>query len=171
VTPYKGEYLRYRALLNGALDQVSQADFDHAPSGSSNSISVILKHLAGNLKSRFTNFLTEDGEKPWRNLEDEFSTRDLTSQEIRSQFNDALELVLNTLDSLNEEDRKTVVTIRDQELSVDEALARSLAHFSFHVGEIVYLCKIMANNNWTSLSIPVGKSVEYNQNPDKERLV
>ena len=169
MTPYYGEFLRYHALLTGALEQISDADYAHVPAPGSNSISVILKHLAGNFRSRFTNLMTEDGEKPWRNRDQEFVADGVAGSEIRSEFEDAFAFVLETVQGLTDQHRSHEITIRGQGLTVEEALARAVAHFAFHTGEVVYICKMLKGDSWTSLTIPVGASQAYNQNPTKER--
>jgi hypothetical protein len=119
--------------------------------------------------SRFTEFLTSDGEKPWRQREEEFRARTVTRSELLSKWNEGWDVLLATLTTLSDEVLHDTVTIRGQHLLVHEALHRSLAHLSYHVGQIVYVAKSMRGKDWKYLSIPPGKSDAYNQAPKFER--
>ena len=167
--PYRGEFARYHKILHGTLRQLDRDAIFEAPAGGGNSIAVILKHLGGNLKSRFTNFLTEDGEKPWRNRDGEFLVTDESFDDLLSAFEDGYGVLMDATESLGDGDRTRTVVIRGNELNVAEALARSLAHFSYHVGEVVAQARGRLGERWKSLSIPPGQSAKYNANPDKER--
>ncbi len=169
MVPFLEEFLRYRKLLEGAVRQVSEPDFFRKIGKSDNSIAVIVQHLSGNFRSRFTEFLTSDGEKPWRNREDEFSPPQQTRARIMQQWQEAWQIWEETMAALSSEDRYKQVTIRGVAFTVEEALARSLAHFSYHVGQITYLAKHFAGERWEYLSIPPGRSKAYNRNPDRER--
>ena len=165
----QAEYLRYKALAEAAIEQSSEAELsDPGPRGG-NSIAVICWHLSGNLKSRFTDFLTADGEKPWREREEEFRARTVTRGELVSKWNEGWDVLLGTLASLSDDDLPATVTIRGQPLLVHEALHRSLAHLSYHVGQIVFLAKSLRGEEWKYLSIPPGQSDAYNANPTLER--
>jgi uncharacterized damage-inducible protein DinB len=158
-----GEYLRYKALAEAAIDQLDESDLStDGPSGG-NSIAVICWHVAGNLRSRFTDFLTSDGEKPWREREEEFRRRSVTRAELREKWEQGWSALLSALDGLTDADLNRTVTIRDKPLRVDEALHRSLAHLSYHVGQIVYLAKSLRGKDWKYLSIPPGQSDIYNK--------
>ena len=165
----KSEYLRYKSLAEGAFDQTTDEGLNKFPGKDNNSISVIVNHISGNLKSRFTDFLTTDGEKSWRNRDTEFEEITFTRNELIKKWNDGWNVLLTTLDELSDNDLDKVVTIRNKKLSVAEALHRSLAHLSYHVGQIVFIARMIAGENWKSLSIPRGGSEQYNQNPDKEK--
>jgi hypothetical protein len=119
--------------------------------------------------SRFTDFLTSDGEKPWREREEEFRARTVTRSELLSKWNEGWNVLLGTLATLSDEVLQDTVTIRGQPLLVHEALHRSLSHLSYHVGQIVYVAKSMRGNEWKYLSIPPGKSDTYNKDPKFER--
>lgn len=154
----ESEYERYKALGEGALRQLSDAELSHVPDLESNSIATIIWHIAGNLESRFTEFLTSDGEKPWRNREDEFAPRAATAADVREKWNRGWHVLTAALSELTDAHLTQAVTIRGQKLRVLDALLRSLAHTSYHVGQIVYLAKSMRGAAWTSLSIPKGGS-------------
>jgi len=151
------------------MAQVSEADLLRAASDGDNSIAVICAHIAGNLKSRFTDFLTTDGEKPWRQRDEEFEARRMSRAEIVADWNAGWTVLMASLESLSDADLQNTVTIRRQPLLVHEALHRSLAHTAYHVGQIVYLAKSMRGDGFRSLSIPRGQSDAYNRNPAAER--
>ena len=165
----RGEYLRYKRLADGAIEQVRDEDLIAAGSTDDNSIAIICQHLSGNLRSRFTDFLTTDGEKPWRRREAEFDRRSITRAALLDEWANGWAALLTALDSMTDADLQKTVTIRQQPLLVHEALHRSLAHTAYHVGQIVYLAKAFRGPAWTSLSIPRGQSETYNQNPTREK--
>jgi hypothetical protein len=165
----RGEYERYKKLAEAAMAQIDEAQLSAAPSAESNSIAMICWHVSGNLKSRFTGFLTSDGEKPWRNREEEFDTRSVTRAELLARWEDGWAALFGALAGLSDDALEKQVTIRGQALSVCEALHRSLAHTSYHVGQIVYLAKESAGAGWASLSIPKGQSAAFNQNPSGQK--
>ena len=167
---YFGEYQRYKTYLDGALPQLSDDDFFKSIGPTSNSVAVIMKHLSGNFKSRFTDFLTTDGEKPWRNRESEFDVRGLSREDVMALWQEAWQILEENAFSLSSNDRDKLITVRGVELTVDDALCRSLAHFSSHVGEIIFVSKYFVGDNWTYLSIAPGQSDAYNKNPTRERL-
>ena len=166
---FAGEYKRYKGLLENAIEQVSEEDFFKQFGEHDNSIAVIVKHLSGNLLSRFTDFLTTDGEKEWRDRESEFHVNQLTRAELMETWNRAWAVLEEAVFSLGPEDMHKIVTIRGVQFTVEEALARSICHFSYHVGQIIYLAKHFTGQNWQYLTIPPGKSDEYNKNPTKEK--
>ena len=167
---FVGEFKRYKSLLEGAVKQVSEEDLFRPLGEQSNSIAVVLKHLSGNFRSRFTDFLTTDGEKPWRDRESEFQVENTTKAELLEAWEQAWQVLQDAVFRLEPDDMSKTVTIRGVTFTVEEALARALAHFSYHVGQIVYLAKHFAGTNWQYLSIAPGESDQYNQNPTKERL-
>ena len=158
IDSFRGEFLRYRALAEAAIAQLDDADLSIVDSSGSNSIVVICWHIAGNLRSRFTDFLTADGEKPWRHRDEEFKERQVTKEALFQKWNAGWDVLVTTLDALTDEQVHATVTIRGQSMTVHEALSRSLAHLSYHVGQIVYIAKAMRGENFTSLSIPRGAS-------------
>lgn len=154
--------LSYKTLAEKTFAQLTEEQLNWQPAGSPNSIYVIIKHVSGNQCSRFTDFLTSDGEKPWRNRDDEFRPGTASSEEILALWEKGWACMLNTLRGLSEEDLLQTVTIRNEPHTVIDAINRQLAHYPYHVGQIVYLGKIMKQDNWQSLSIPVGGSEQYN---------
>jgi uncharacterized damage-inducible protein DinB len=150
----QAEFLRYKQLGEGAIAQVPDDRLSYRPLDTDNSIPVICWHLSGNLRSRFTEFLTADGEKPWRNRDEEFVERAVTRNELLETWNAGWAVLLTTLSELDDADLERVVAIRGEEMRVYQALLRSLAHTSYHVGQIVYLAKSLAGAGFRSLSIP-----------------
>jgi hypothetical protein len=128
----------------------------------SNSISVLVSHIAGNMLSRFTDFLRTDGEKPWRNRDAEFEERFSTREEVLNYWNQGWTCLLQTVESLKEEDLETIIYIRNEGHTVVEALNRQLAHYPYHIGQIVFISKMAMDEEWESLSIPKNKSQDYN---------
>ena len=159
----RAEYLRYKALAERAIDQLTEDELSTQGPNGGNSIAVICWHISGNLQSRFSEFLTSDGEKPWREREEEFQVRTVTRSALLSKWDQGWEVLLGALATLTDEQLYLTVTIRGQPLSVHEALHRSLAHLSYHVGQIVYLAKSFRGKDWKSLSIPPGMSAAFNQ--------
>jgi len=169
VESIRSEYQRYKSLAENAIAQIKDDDLHRVVGEDDNSIAVIMNHLSGNLKSRFTNFLTEDGEKPWRNRDEEFEEKREDRTILLKRWDESWRVLFDEINALQDSDLSKVVKIRGKELTVSDALQRSLAHASYHVGQIVLLARIHAGRDWKSLSIPRGKSQEYNLNPTKER--
>lgn len=165
----RGEYVRYKALADAAMNQLTEAELSADGPNGANSIAVICWHVSGNLRSRFTDFLTSDGEKPWRQREEEFQARTVSRDELAAKWEQGWEVLLQTLGTLQDEQLRETVTIRRQPLTVHEALHRSLAHTSYHVGQIVYLAKSIRGESWKYLSIPPGGSAAYNRDGTKDR--
>jgi hypothetical protein len=165
----RAEYLRYKALGEGAVAQVRDDELSKPGPAGGNSLAVICWHLSGNLRSRFTDFLTADGEKPWRNREEEFDDRAVSRDEFMAKWNEGWAALLEALAGLTEDHLRGTITIRKQPLKVHEALYRSLAHTAYHVGQMVYVAKAWRGEEWNSLSIPRGKSQAYNQDARYER--
>ena len=162
-TTLDAEYRRYKLLAEAASAQLPDADLSRPGPNDGNSIAVIVAHLAGNLTSRFTDFLTTDGEKPWRLRDREFDERPVGRLELLQRWNAGWTVLFDALATLGDEDFARTVTIRTQPMTVDAALTRSLAHASYHVGQIVYLAKSFRGPAWISLSIPRGQSEAYTQ--------
>ena len=162
------EFKRMKGLADGAFVQVTPEQFFATPSGDDNSIAVIVKHVGGNLLSRWTDFLTTDGEKPGRNRDAEFEiTATDTQQILIGRWESGWAALFSALEPLTDADLERTVTIRGEPLSVLQAINRQLTHYSYHVGQIVYVAKHYAASSWRSLSIPRGKSVQFNANPAK----
>ena len=171
INSIKSEYLRYKKLAEGAIQQTPEAGINKVLGEDNNSISVIVFHISGNLKSRFTDFLTTDGEKEWRKRDTEFEERQLTKSELINIWDEGWNVLITALEELTDDDLSKKVIIRKKELSVVDALHRSLAHLSYHVGQIVFIARVIVGKEWVSLSIARGGSVDYNKNPDKEKNV
>ena len=165
----QSEFRRYRSLGEGAISQLLEGESSEPGARGANSVAILVWHLAGNLKSRFTDFLSSDGEKPWRRRDSEFASRKVTRSDLLEKWNDGWDCLFASLEDLSDENLGDWVSIRGQRLTVHEALHRSLAHVSYHVGQIVYVAKSFRGDSWKSLSIPPGKSEEYNLNPTQEK--
>ena len=162
------EYRRYKALAEAALEQVPEAALSEPGPAGGNSLAVICWHVSGNLRSRFTEFLTSDGEKPWRKREEEFEPRAVSRAELAAKWSQGWDVLLETLASLTDADLTKTIRIRGEAFSVHAALHRSLAHTSYHVGQIVYLAHAIRGGEWRYLSIPPGGTDAYNANPTHE---
>jgi hypothetical protein len=157
-------FLQYKTLGEKAMAQLDEAQLNWTPSPESNSIVLIVKHLYGNMLSRWTDFLTTDGEKEWRNRDNEFvSEKNVTVEQLGWMWEDGWALFFRTLYNLTDADLDKKVKIRGEEHSVLEALQRQTAHYSYHIGQIVYLAKVCKDKDWESLSIPKNKSKEFNE--------
>jgi hypothetical protein len=153
-------FRNYQALGAKAMAQVpADADLHTQIDPDSNSIAVIVKHVAGNLRSRFTDFLTTDGEKPDRNRDGEFEMPERVSRdELVAWWNEGFGIALASIEALTPEDLDRTVFVRGEAFLVPEALSRSATHTAYHVGQIVYVARHLASPNWKSLSIPRGQS-------------
>lgn len=156
-------FKEYKLLGEKTFEQLNNEQMNFQPNEDSNSIAVIIQHLHGNMLSRWTNFLTEDGEKEWRQRDDEFEAHQFSKQQLIDKWNEGWKVLLDTLESLTENDLSKTITIRSQPLNVVDAINRQLAHYSSHVGQIVYLGKWIKQGEWKSLSIPKNKSAEFNK--------
>jgi hypothetical protein len=152
-----------KRLAERAFEQVPDDKLHLALDENTNSIAVIMKHVAGNLRSRWTEFLTSDGEKPWRDRDDEFVDTLASREEILQDWNDGWNCLLQTLRSLSDEDLGMTVTVRGEEHAVPLALARSLGHTCYHVGQVVQVARVHAGDTWQTLTIPRGQSRQFNQ--------
>jgi hypothetical protein len=149
----------YKSLADRAVAQIADGDLHALVDGEANSIAVVMKHVAGNLRSRFTDFLTADGEKPDRDRDGEFEMPARASRnELLAAWDDAFATVLSAIEALTPQDLDRTVHIRGEAFLVIEALNRSVTHMAYHVGQIVYLAKHFAGPTWTSLTIPKGAS-------------
>jgi len=163
------EYRRYKLLAEGAIKQLSESELRHPSSVVGNSVATIVWHIAGNLESRFTDFLTTDGEKPWRHRDTEFERREVSREELEAKWERAWTVLMGSLTVLDDNNLDDVVTIRGVRHTVLAALHRSLAHASYHVGQLVFLAKELRGERWRYLSIPPGGSPAYNENPTHEK--
>jgi hypothetical protein len=153
----------YKMLGEKTFGQIPDEKLFWQYNEDSNSIAVIVKHLWGNMLSRWTDFLTSDGEKEWRDRESEFDNDLTTRQELLNKWDEGWDCFLNTLKALSPEDLGKTIYIRNQGHTVMEAINRQLAHYPYHVGQIVFIGKMVCENGWTSLSIPRGNSKAFNQ--------
>jgi Protein of unknown function (DUF1572) len=156
----------YKELGEKSFEQLEEKDFHFQASSASNSIAVIVQHLAGNMLSRFTNFLTEDGEKEWRQRDDEFEVHNYSKQQVMDVWEKGWKCFLDMLESLSEDDLLKTISIRQEPLTVIDAVNRQLAHYPYHIGQIIFIGKLIKDENWKSLSIPKGQSQQYNQSSD-----
>ena len=157
--------LTYKELGEKTFSQLAEKDLYFTPNEESNSIAVIIRHLSGNMLSRWTNFLTEDGEKDWRNRESEFGSNQGAEgrEALLALWEKGWSCLLDTLRSLTEEDLTRTIYIRHEPLIAIDAINRQLAHYPHHVGQIVYIGKMIRNGDWNSLSIPKGGSSGFNK--------
>ncbi len=153
----------YKQLGDKTFAQLNEEDFFWQFNAESNSIAVIVKHLWGNMLSRWTDIFTTDGEKEWRQRDTEFENDLRNREEVIVKWNEGWERFFETLNGLKEDDLEKIIYIRNEGHTVLEALNRQLAHYPYHVGQIVFLGKMMRNENWKSLSIPRNRSDDYNR--------
>lgn len=152
----------YKMLGDKTFAQLTDEQFFWQYNSESNSIAVIVKHLWGNMLSRWTDFLTTDGEKAWRNRDAEFDNDIADKAELLQKWNDGWDCLFNSLRPLQPEDLDKIIYIRNQGHTVIEAINRQLAHYPYHIGQIVFIGKMVQKENWQSLSIPKGNSNRYN---------
>jgi hypothetical protein len=159
----------YKDLGDKTFEQLEEKDFHFQPNEASNSIAIIIQHLAGNMLSRFTNFLTEDGEKEWRNRDEEFNEQQSSKEKLIEHWENGWQVLFNTLQSLAENDLMKTIYIRSEALSVVDAINRQLAHYPHHVGQILYIGKMIKNDQWKSLSIPKNQSAIFNRQMNEKK--
>jgi len=152
----------YKLLGEKAMAQLPDDKLFWQFNEQSNSIAIIVQHFWGNMLSRWTDFLTTDGEKEWRNRDAEFESGINTREGLLKKWNEGWDRLLSTLKQLTSEDLKKIIYIRNQGHTVMEAINRQLAHYPYHVGQIIYIAKMIADNDWQSLSIPKGASKSFN---------
>jgi hypothetical protein len=152
----------YKMLGDKTFGQLTFEELQWQSQEDSNSISIIVKHLFGNMLSRWTNFLTEDGEKTWRHRDQEFIDTLTTNEDLIATWESGWAILFKAIKPLKEEDLESIIYIRNQGHTVIEALNRQLAHYAYHVGQIVFVGKIIKGKEWKSLSIPKGNSSIYN---------
>ena len=160
--------LTYKTLGDMTFAQLEDKDFYFAPSEQSNSIAVIIQHMHGNMISRWTNFLTEDGEKPGRNRDEEFSPPSSGKADLLEMWEKGWRCLIETLSSLKEDDLLKTITIRHEPLTAVDAINRQLAHYPHHVGQIVYIGKMIRDHHWRTLSVPKGGSRDFNKSMEEK---
>ncbi|WP_426585305.1 DUF1572 domain-containing protein [Mucilaginibacter sp. R-33] len=162
LTSVKKQFTYYKSLGEKTFEQLTDEQLYWQYNPESNSIAMIVKHMSGNMISRWTDIFTTDGEKPTRNREAEFTPSTPTRQTITETWEQGWQCLFDTLDKLTADDLGKIIYIRNQGHTVMEAVNRQLAHYPYHVGQIVFLGKMLCNENWHSLSIPRGQSENYN---------
>jgi hypothetical protein len=164
------QFRGHKRLAEGAIAQLKDEELFVALDAESNSVAVIVKHLAGNMRSRFADFLTSDGEKPDRHRDQEFEMNSGTTRaDVMRWWEEGWARVFSAVEALKPEDLMRTVTIRGEPHSVLQALNRQVAHYAYHIGQIVFLAKHFRSSGWKSLSVPRGKSEEYNRRPVTDR--
>lgn len=160
----KNQFLYYKKLGELTFDQISENELFWKPSSESNNIAIIVQHLVGNMLSRWTDFLTSDGEKEWRNRDEEFEPKIQTKNQLLEEWNKGWNCLFDAINQIkSDNDLDQIIYIRNQGHTVLEALQRQLAHYPYHIGQIVFIGKMIKNEEWKSLSIPKNQSSAYNQ--------
>jgi hypothetical protein len=157
------EFKKLKALGDKSFDQLEEEHFHLQLNDESNSIAIIIQHLHGNMKSRWTDFLNSDGEKSTRDRDAEFEEQLLSVEQLMQKWNEGWEILFSALEPLTEDDFDKTIYIRSEEHSVIQAINRQLTHYGYHVGQIVYLARSISAENWESLSIPKGDSKAFNK--------
>ncbi|MCI9844966.1 DUF1572 family protein [Flavobacterium pectinovorum] len=158
----KKQFLYYKMLGEKAIDQLESEQLFIALNEDTNSIATIIKHISGNMLSRWTDFLTSDGEKEWRNRDAEFENDLQSKEEALETWNKGWNVFFSALNNLKPEQLSDIIYIRNEGHTVIEAINRQLAHYPYHIGQIVFYAKQLKNSSWDSLSIPKNKSGNYN---------
>jgi hypothetical protein len=153
----------YKALCERAMDQLSDALLTTALDDEMNSIAILVKHMTSNMRSRWTDFLTTDGEKPGRDRDAEFTDPPQTRETLLAMWNEGWDCVFKALEPLSDSDLGRTITIRGEAHSVMQAINRQLGHYAYHCGQIVFLAKHLKSEGWQSLTIPRGQSGEFNR--------
>jgi hypothetical protein len=156
------QFSQYKNLGEKAIAQIPDEKIDWQYNPESNSIATIVKHMTGNMLSRFTDFLTSDGEKTWRNRDAEFENEQLSGEKLIARWNDGWACLFDALQKLSGEDLSKKIKIRNEEHTVMEAINRQLTHYAYHIGQIVFIGKMICNDQWETLSIPKGNSAVFN---------
>jgi hypothetical protein len=157
------ELRRTKGLGDRALDQLEEADWRWRPDAEANSVAILVQHLHGNMLSRWTDFLTTDGEKPSRDRDAEFEPQGLPAAELRARWEEGWRVCLGAIEGLSERDLARAVRIRGEPLTALEAILRQVSHYAYHVGQIVQLARSRRGASWRSLSIPKGRSRDHGQ--------
>lgn len=155
-------FAQYKKIGEGAIDQLSDEEINFCPDKESNSVALIVKHLSGNMRSRWTDFYTTDGEKEWRKRDEEFEGNLQNKQQLMEVWQNGWNCLFNITEKLQPHDLLKIVYIRGEALTVIDAINRQIAHYSYHVGQLVFLSKHIRSTSWKSLSIPKGQSKQYN---------
>ncbi|MBW8349235.1 DUF1572 domain-containing protein [Bacillus sp. IITD106] len=165
-----GQFRHFKERAEKGIQQLSEEELHWKPSEESNSISVIIKHLSGNMHSRWVDFLTTDGEKPYRERDLEFVDDNESKEYLMQIWEDGWKLLFNSIENLKTDDLNKTVTLRQQPLSVLQAIQTEVAHISYHLGQILYIGKQIKDKEWTILSIPKNGSKQYNQKISAKKI-
>lgn len=163
------EFQKYRSLADKAMAQLPDDKLNWQYNAESNSVAVIVKHMAGNMLSRWTDIFHSDGEKEWRNRDEEFVQADITREQLLEIWEKGWSSLFTTLSALKEDDLERTIYIRGEAHSVTEAIVRQLSHYGSHVGQIMYIAKMVLDSQWQSLSIPRNQSREFNASMFSDR--
>jgi len=158
----KNQFKQYKILAEKAIDQVPDEKIDWQYNPETNSIAIIVKHLAGNMLSRFTDFYNSDGEKKWRNRDAEFENEKLSRERLKALWDEGWDCLFQVLNGLSPADLSKIVIIRNEEHTVVEAINRQLTHYASHIGQIIFIAKMVLDNQWRTLTIPKNASREFN---------
>lgn len=158
----KKQMLYYKTIAEKAIEQLEDNQLFYSANEDTNSISTIINHMSGNMISRWTDFLTMDGEKEWRNRDAEFVESTTTREALLQTWNAGWNCFFNAINDLKQEDLEKIIYIRNEGQTALDAINRQLAHYPYHIGQIVFYAKMLKNDEWTSLSIPKNKSISYN---------
>lgn len=156
------QFQYYKLLGEKAMAQLEEKQLFFQPNEDVNSIAIIIQHLWGNMLSRWTDFKITDGEKPWRKRDEEFEPGLTSTEELMQKWNEGWNCLFTAIESTTEEELDKIIYIRNEGHTIMEAFNRQIAHYSYHVGQIVFMAKMLSRNEWESLSIPRNKSNEYN---------
>ncbi|MGH7784649.1 MAG: DUF1572 family protein [Candidatus Binatia bacterium] len=156
-------FRNYKSLAERAIEQISDEEFFAVIDTESNSVAVIAKHIAGNLQSRWRDFLTSDGEKSGRDRDAEFEMRDETRESLMKFWETGWQTLFDNIEPLTLDDFSTTITIRGQSHTIIEAINRQLTHYAYHIGQIVFLAKHLKSTEWKTLSVPRNRSAQFNQ--------
>lgn len=158
----KRQFNLYKHLGDKSIEQLDEEGLYWQPDEESNSVALLIKHLHGNMLSRWTDFMTTDGEKEWRDRDSEFMIKERNVDQLKQQWEDGWKCLFEALDSITDADLDRIIYIRNDGLTVLDAISRQISHYCYHVGQIVYIAKMQVRDNWQNLSIPKNASGAYN---------
>ncbi|MEZ5345002.1 MAG: DUF1572 family protein [Pyrinomonadaceae bacterium] len=156
-------FRNYKLMAERAMEQISDDEFFTALDPEDNSIAVVVKHISGNMRSRWTDFLTSDGEKPDRNRDTEFETLEASRELLMINWNRSWKILFSAIEPLSADDFEKTVTIRGESHTIVEAINRQMTHYAYHIGQITFLAKHFRSGEWKSLSVPKNRSAEFNE--------
>ena len=163
IVAYQKQFRYYRSLAEKAIAQIPDEELFKIPSIESNSIAVVMKHMSGNMLSRWTNIFDSDGEKSWRNRDDEFINTFSSKLELMEYWNQGWEKLENTLEDVSDTDLDNIIYIRNMGCTLHDAIIRQVSHYAYHVGQIVFIARLLKVNGFRSLSVPLGESKLFNE--------